>query len=47
MAWLQRYLKYNESVVSNISRVRHFRWERSGWACPHGEERGEKYDDYR
>ena len=39
--------KYNESVVFNISRVGCLRWQRSSWACPHGEERGEKHGDYR
>ena len=39
--------KYNESVVFSISRIGHLRWQRSSWACPHGEERGEKYGDYR
>ena len=39
--------KYNEGVVFSISRVGHLRWERPSWACPHGEERGEKYGDYR
>ena len=40
-------LKDNESVVFNISRVGCLRWQRSSWACPHGEERGEKHGDYR
>ena len=39
--------KYNESVVFSISRVGRLHWQHSGWACPHGEERGEKYGDYR
>jgi len=39
--------KYNESVVFNISRVGCLCWERSSWAGPHGEERGEKHGDYR
>jgi hypothetical protein len=39
--------KYNESVVFNISRVGCLRWQRSSWACPQGEERGEKHGDYR
>ena len=47
MASLQRYLKYDESVVLNISRVGGLRWQPSGWACPHGEERVEKHGDYR
>ena len=47
MASLQRYLKYDESVVFSISRVGGLRWQRSGRACPHGEECSEKYGDYR
>jgi hypothetical protein len=47
MASLQRYLKYNESVVFSISRVGALRWEPPSWACPHGEKRSEKYGDYR
>ena len=39
--------KYNESVVFSISRFGRLRWQRSSWACPHSEERGEKYGDYR
>jgi hypothetical protein len=42
--------KYNESVVFSISRVRPLHWQRSQrsrWACPHGEERGEKHGDNR
>jgi len=39
--------KYNEGVVFTISRTRRLRWQRSRWARPHGEERGEKYGDYR
>ena len=46
MASLHRYLKYNENVVFNISRVGGLHWERSSWAGPHGEERGKKYGDY-
>jgi hypothetical protein len=49
MASLQRYFKYNESVVFSISRVEYLRWQhskRSSWACPHGEKRGEKHGDY-
>ena len=40
-------IKYNESVVLSISRVGRLRWQRSRWARPHGEERGEKFGDYR
>ena len=40
-------IKYDESVVFSISRAGGLRWQRSSWACPHGEERGEKYGDYR
>jgi hypothetical protein len=47
MASLQRYLKYDESVVFSISRVGGLRWQPSSWACPHGEECSEKYGDYR
>jgi hypothetical protein len=50
LASLLRYFRYHESVIFNISRVRPLRWQcpqRSGWAYPHGEERGEKYGDYR
>ena len=39
--------KYNESVVFSISRIGGLRWQRLSWACPHREERGEKYGDYR
>ena len=39
--------KYNESVVFSISRIGRLRWQRSSRACPHREERGEKYGDYR
>ena len=39
--------KYNEGVVFSISRVGRLRWQRSRWARPHGEERGEKFGDYR
>jgi len=50
MASVLRYFRYHESVVFNISRGRPLHWqhsERSSWACPHGEERGEKHGDYR
>jgi hypothetical protein len=47
MASLQRYLKYNESVVFTISRVGGLRWQPSGWACSHGEECSDKHGDYR
>jgi hypothetical protein len=39
--------KYNESVVFSISRVGRLRWQRSSWACSHGEERGERHGYYR
>jgi hypothetical protein len=39
--------KYHESVVFIISRAGSLRWQRSSGACPHGEERSEKYGDYR
>jgi dTDP-4-dehydrorhamnose 3,5-epimerase-like enzyme len=42
--------KYHESVIFSISRARALHWQRSqrsSWACPHGEERGEKHGDYR
>jgi hypothetical protein len=39
--------KYYEGVVFNISRAGGLRRQRSSGACPHGEERGEKYGDYR
>ena len=38
--------KYHEGVVFSISRVGRLRWQRSRWARPHGEERGEKFGDY-
>jgi hypothetical protein len=38
---------YHENVVFSIFRVRGLRWQPASWACPHGEERGEKYGDYR
>jgi len=50
MASVLRYFRYHESVVFNISRGRPLHWqhsERSSWACPHSEERGEKHGDYR
>jgi hypothetical protein len=50
LAPLLRYFKYHESVIFNISRVRRLRRQhpqRASWACPHGEERGEKHGDYR
>lgn len=40
-------LMYYENVVFSISRVRALRWQSSGWAGSHGEERGERYGDYR
>ena len=39
--------RYYEGVVFTISRARRLRRQRSRWACPHGEERDEKYGDYR
>jgi hypothetical protein len=45
-----RYFRYHESVVFSISRVRPLHGQhsqRASWACPHGEERGEKHGDYR
>ncbi len=39
--------RYYEGVVFTISRAGGLRWQRSRWACPHGEERGERYGDYR
>jgi len=47
MASLQRYFKYNESVVFNISRTGRLPRQRSSWSCPHSEECSEKYGDYR
>ena len=47
MASLLRYFKYYENVVFSISRVGALRWQPSGWACSHGEERSERYGDYR
>jgi glycosyl transferase family 87 len=42
----QRYFKYHESVTFNHSRLRHFRCERSGGTCAHGEKRGEEHPEY-
>ena len=50
LASLLRYFRYHESVIFNISRARSLYWQRShrsSWACPHGEERGERHGDYR
>jgi len=38
---------YYENVVFSISRVGALRWQSPGWACPHGEERSERYGDHR
>src|SRR6476620_4185910 len=50
LASLLRYFRYHESVIFNISRARRLRRQHpqhSSWACPHGEDRGEKHGDYR